>query len=1205
MDSTLPLRKKLTEFLENVENLRLRERMDEHLPLPEKAVEAEIEIPELQIEFVPILTKEDVRQNKPLVKAFQNAVEAKRLFLFSETKGSKKWTTQEIPVACPGPTKRFGASPFLILGSLPDEGEPITACTGRYFSNTRTLLIESIWLAEGLPPFEEEKKVNDEQQQQRLRRQTVLRWLLTYEGPVHPNLLAWRKYTKRVNLPVKRQRNAGLHRLVGQLELPSASEKVIRPPLFNQGHVIPALNTTQAVIGIFHVVKNPVFVPPSPQDGNSPALRQAEVLHAFHVARTRYLPFALHLNPVLGKHESRHHLLLAFPQVTTRPDYLAIESGVVMAFLVDYDRYTNESPSPRYTDDVKECWEFTLCSNTFRKKVGAADALKSAYDALWCNSQSLFANRHTPHATVIYLHNVPRLEIPRFAYKRASISFEIIVDEDYFEPIGLGPYYQSPAPPEPKRTRLGRVLNVFRQEWGGPPPEPDPDPLFCSVAHSVETDLFAYKYQNDPPYYTRYYGLGAQPVTIFFPSHTEFTSEGRKETYYRLPDTEEQRDAAQKQADESPEGKKIALPGFEYGITMQACVSYTYFRHSKVRIWHVVLRTDEHEMAPENQLSELELIKLMRFFSGSQEFESEDSRRAALRNIWFKTTLGSTSKHVENAEKKPSTETWVELWQARREWFPAFSRSTPASDSPRMRSLRIRLRKVRRYTGLLFWLRGLGRALQHFFRFLKVQATYLFILEKVPENKSWLKTDDNLIQLLTLLTGGLPNPSAGEKDASPGVYYQLRPERKNDPLLVDDDLAVSLRNVRSGVVQIDTGGPSPETVAGGVSDEAAQQYDSENFLGFYENAFTPSSPEREAIRRRVKKLYEDLYHNNIETTDEPGDADDDAVNVDIDKVNEYADYVFKAYCGISLGILDFDRMGFQEIDDTLVPMPDSKTESSFLVIHRGVLAMFGYEDDVMASFWNTMGMNPYLLVPSAVLTHNDQVARDAEHRLDSLLKDLRENRSQLSIPELIDCRNEIDDLLNDDILGNVFQYKTEEELYREGMKRRGIDERVKDSRLKLEQLDKLIQTKHEERASQYQRRIQRLLAIVGAINVYPIIQSFFKDEISVGQKPEYPIGQPVKWDVLEDLIARGVDWLIHPGKWFDFPGDTHGVFEWTHRIFFYVLLGIIVYIAFTSLTDPSLRRRSIQQRKKRPTSQNRYTHASYSSSRSPSEKQRV
>ncbi|MBO0949204.1 hypothetical protein [Fibrella forsythiae] len=1166
------------------------DRAVKHWPLATSASEADEDV-EIGYEFKAIVTQDafDADDNRLLIDSFFAELYASgRPFNGAATRTRKEIREAMVANDLSRPIadtagQSFQAHTFLLIGYIPNE-EIVRAragCVMQYFHQSQTVFIESIWLASVLQQhirsigeielvvdgLESEDAEIDEKILQRNReqnRQTVLSWMLTYRKPERNQQSALLELLKNYN--------------------------------------------TYSITGVFLEVQNPIELATIHQDNENLLIQAAKRLAAFHAIEARYIKFAYERPDRLsGAIGDRSCFLLTLPQMQRKSGELAIDSAVVMKFIVDYGKWLlhGKYDNERYEKDLKTCNQFRPNKET--PMVG----LQNGADAIARNNKSLFKNRLSEHNTFLYLHSIPRLEEPRFTYRRSSVGFEILVDEDYFEPVGLDPYHNM-APAEPKRTPLGQKAAILWKEWN-PPKHGIPKALYCPVAHSGETDLFAYKYQADPPYYTRYYDIKEADVQVEFPSHFEFTSEGRMENFYQLPKTADQL----KQVKESIEAGD-ALPQFTHQIRMEACVSYTYFLKSAVRVWHLVLKPTSGDV------SELEIIKLMRFFSGSQEHENEEERRKSVRRIKF--SVEKDNEQPTNRKLKPAnafqrfvenklpyfkfqpkifyydeTEQKIQRWAWRIKTFgqiifwiglgafilcvllfslPSWLEKTfncspigtfPAKRmTPTMRAVdngwnwsNVLLSAVYWSIGLLVlrtvwrWLFStIAELIQTICQTLVNLAKRLFILPE--EKKLTQEKPDNLIQLLYDLTG---------------VHYEQNNNAQFHRQMNEADQIVSLRNVRSGVVEIDTGDVSPEP-----EDADKKNADATSFLGFYNNLTYPKPPtvrERNKIRTQVKELYKKLYEGDIqiENAPEPFTAE------------EYADYVFKSYCGICLGIFDYDRMSFQEIDDTLVPLADSKTEDSFMVIHRGVLAMLGHDDDVMDTFWNTLGTNAYLLIPSAVLAHNDMVSRDADTRLDQLLKNLREGRSRLSVRQLNLERNHIDDLLNDDVLGNVFQYKTEQEIYEQGMIRRGIAERIKDARSKLEQLEKLINEKHEAGSTRYQRRITFLASLVGIFSFYEYVRDYFQNELA--------LDNPGKRNIKEVAFNDIPLWFKIPAKLIDqlnehihilspiLPGTDKSRYDslyLAHTVIAFLFVVFVAYLLALNLADPGRNKKYFWQR---------------------------
>lgn len=80
------------------------------------------------------------------------------------------------------------------------------------------------------------------------------------------------------------------------------------------------------------------------------------------------------------------------------------------------------------------------------------------------------------------------------------------------------------------------------------------------------------------------------------------------------------------------------------------------------------------------------------------------------------------------------------------------------------------------------------------------------------------------------------------------------------------------------------------------------------------------------------------------------------------------------------------------------------------------------------------------------------------------------------------------DLLNGDLLSNVFQYPTEKDLYEYGMAHRGIYERIQLAKLQLLQVGDLISDGNAKLSQKYQVRIAWMGAAIAIVQFYQVIK---------------------------------------------------------------------------------------------------------------------
>ncbi len=189
--------------------------------------------------------------------------------------------------------------------------------------------------------------------------------------------------------------------------------------------------------------------------------------------------------------------------------------------------------------------------------------------------------------------------------------------------------------------------------------------------------------------------------------------------------------------------------------------------------------------------------------------------------------------------------------------------------------------------------------------------------------------------------------------------------------------------------------------------------------------------------------------------------------------------LINACCGIVTGIFDFERMSLDEAIDTLVPnvpiVPD------LVSVQRGTLISFGLDS---AMFENevcqrTIGASPYLIIPHAVLLHNEVLAEQAERVTDRVADEERpeELERALETIERITRRLRVP---------NVFHYDSERALYEVGQRNRGSGERID----ALD--DKIVELRHRldsRRSVGRSRREFGLTVILGLLSTTAVLDA--------------------------------------------------------------------------------------------------------------------
>lgn len=520
-----------------------------------------------------------------------------------------------------------------------------------------------------------------------------------------------------------------------------------------------------------------------------------------------------------------------------------------------------------------------------------------------------------------YLKQLPRIEQPRISFNRASVCCEILIDETQFSPYVVNNTKKDSFPQLLKKVKNGV----------DPMATHNSNDRYCSITHSFETDLFAYSYQAEQPYYTRSFNFPSfTEVVVRFPQMTEYTSEGRQETLYVLPI---------KNGIQNPKVKKVTSANERIRdrivkeLKLNVFLNYTYFFNSEIRVWHLIFASSE-----EHPIDEIDLIKLMKFFSGSQESKSENAKKANLQNIKF-------------------------------------------------------------------------------------------VNPKAPEKEM------SMIELFTEVSG---------------IKYT---KHESQEILNDEIEPISINNINTGIVAIDS-----------------------KYCSFPNEVSSEKSRNAESA---LVQLFKNLKNNEERQKVNSSDVERQYQS------NSNAEFVFKTFCGITLGIFDYDRMSFEEVSDTIIPR--STTESSFLTINRGVLSSFGYNDNVFSASNRSLGMNPYLLVPSAVLAQNEYIANDAFSKSKLTLDKLHTAKKIINVRELEIMRKHVRSLLNIDFLPNVFQYATEQDLYNYGMHHRGVLEKVNRTKANLEQIDDIINESNSQLNHRYQFWVNVLLMIISIFQIYEVV----------------------------------------------------------------------------------------------------------------------
>jgi hypothetical protein len=185
-------------------------------------------------------------------------------------------------------------------------------------------------------------------------------------------------------------------------------------------------------------------------------------------------------------------------------------------------------------------------------------------------------------------------------------------------------------------------------------------------------------------------------------------------------------------------------------------------------------------------------------------------------------------------------------------------------------------------------------------------------------------------------------------------------------------------------------------------------------------------------------------------------------------------------CGIILGIFDFERMDNEEIDDTIQHFLSS--DSSFLVLCRGTFLKISKADELMDLVSDTIIINPYLLIPSAVLSHNEFILSEAKTMLDEALGKI----SKLKLHELEAIQTELNNKVNYQHLIDIFQYRSEQTIIEKGNQQRGLVNIHNNIALRLDELFKEIKVKQENRSNLSDAFLNAFLGLIAMVQLNSI-----------------------------------------------------------------------------------------------------------------------
>jgi hypothetical protein len=181
--------------------------------------------------------------------------------------------------------------------------------------------------------------------------------------------------------------------------------------------------------------------------------------------------------------------------------------------------------------------------------------------------------------------------------------------------------------------------------------------------------------------------------------------------------------------------------------------------------------------------------------------------------------------------------------------------------------------------------------------------------------------------------------------------------------------------------------------------------------------------------------------------------------------------------GILQGLLDFDNIDIGELCDVFGRV--RVDEKNFIGIHKGTLLQISMDDRPYEVTATSIGISPYLLIPHAILLHNEELLRRTAEAA------IKADSGQLRILE--NTRREMHRSLDKDYLPNIFHYPTERMIYSLGEYSRGLTDLKKAMRAKLSEINAEWEAKTSNRRRVAEDVIAGLLLIISGVSLKDVI----------------------------------------------------------------------------------------------------------------------
>jgi GNAT superfamily N-acetyltransferase len=184
----------------------------------------------------------------------------------------------------------------------------------------------------------------------------------------------------------------------------------------------------------------------------------------------------------------------------------------------------------------------------------------------------------------------------------------------------------------------------------------------------------------------------------------------------------------------------------------------------------------------------------------------------------------------------------------------------------------------------------------------------------------------------------------------------------------------------------------------------------------------------------------------------------------------------KSLGGVVQGILDFREVDIAELEDVFAA---PSVDSDLVGMHKATVLCVIQSDRSYEASAKTIGISPYLLLPQAVLLHNEAVLDEGEGLVET-------SRGRHSAKQLEDAITKIRELLAN-YLPNVFHYPQEQELYKAGEVTRDLGFRQAHLKERLDDLEARWAKAVDARRSLAEDLRNSLLLVLALLPIYPFL----------------------------------------------------------------------------------------------------------------------